>query len=140
MNSDMGLVWVRAAFEADDREIFAHEVLVHSEDLRSFADQIMRLLAGDEDDARIGGASPELILTVKRYRAPAEWDELPPVPMPEPEPDSESLELLIAIDTGIAAGIGVWGSGPAMLLNVPASAIRAFGRDLRSETELGLLL
>lgn len=69
----------------------------------------------------------------------------PPEPTQEPVEETDTphyaYELLVILDTGIAAGAdGVTGIGPAMFLGPSEEKLLRFARDLRAEARMALLL
>ena len=138
LNSCLDLVLAEVAYAVGEAELFTHQVMLQSGDLRAFADGVVQLLNGEVGEIALDVGSPELGLQLRRHDRPTNGRRSTALMRRNPHP---RLTLLAYVDTGVMAGAGsVSRAGPAMLLEPSVDETRAFGRDLRSEVELALCL
>jgi hypothetical protein len=138
LNSSLDLVLAEVAYVMGESELFSHEVLLQSGDLRGFADGVLQLLQGQVGEVALDIGSPELGLQLRRHDQPATGRRSTALMRRNPNP---RLTLLAYVDIGVMAGAdAVSRAGPALLLEPTVAEAREFGRDLRSEVELMLCL
>jgi len=143
MNSEMDLLWVNVSYIVGTRTIFEQEVLVHSHDLRNFTSHVEEAICNippherERRQFRMDITSPELIIRLDQFIckiSSSQHDDDAPA-------YSGYYEIVIAVEIGIEAGEpGVADDGPAMFFSPESDHLLAFIRDLRSETEMALLL
>jgi hypothetical protein len=151
MNTQLGLVWADVSFWVAEKEIFHQDVLLHSISVREWASAIEGLAReeggivtdthyGYERRVRFDIASPELIINTHQYYYKPQRP-LKSKKEENPKTGHFSYDMLVVVDTSIAAGNkNVAGEGPAMYLEPGLDSLLRFARDLRSETEVTLLL
>ena len=138
LNSCLDLVMAEVIYVVGEGQLFCHEVLLQSRDLRAFADGVLQLLHGQVGEIALDIGSPELGLQLRRHDRPTDGRRSTALMRRQPNP---RLTLLSYVDIGVMAGAdSVSRAGPAMLLEPTVAEARAFGRDLRSEVELVLCL
>src|SRR5690606_28182128 len=110
----LDLLLAEVVFIVGEAELFAHEVLLQSGDLRAFADGVLQLLTGQVGEVALDIGSPELGLTLHRHDRPVSGRRSTALMRRNPQP---RLTLLAYVDIGVMAGAGtVSRAGPAMLL------------------------
>ena len=138
LNSSLDLVLAEVVYVMGEGELFSHEVLLQSGDLRDFADGVLQLLQGQVGEVALDIGSPELGLQLRRHDQPLTGRRSTALMRRNPNP---RLTLLAYVDIGVMAGAdAVSRAGPALLLEPTVAEAREFGRDLRSELELMLCL
>lgn len=138
LNSCLDLVLAEVVFVVGEAELFSHEVLLQSGDLRAFADGVLQTLSGQVGEVALDIGSPELGLSLRRHDRPVNGRRSTALMRRNAQP---RLSLLAYVDVGVMAGADtVSRAGPAMLLEPSVEEARQFGRDLRSEVELVLCL
>lgn len=114
MNSDLGLLWTRVAYQVGEKEIFTQEVLLHSVSISSWDSHIAAMNPEVYERIPFAIESPELYIEIKHYGRPDDAQSDDPIYQ------NPSCQFLIYVDTAIAAGsFGISMSGPAMVLTLP---------------------
>lgn len=134
MGSGEDMCWLRVTFWVGDRAIFQQDVLVQWPSIRNWPHDLEWMV---EQRSQFGGSfgpeSPELMIEV-------EQTYIEPAIRFKPEEDY-GYEVLIGVDTGIAAGeFAVAGEGPTMHFYPTLDELRQFGRDLKAEARFVRLL
>lgn len=134
MGSGEDMCWLRVTFWVGEQSIFQQDVMVQWPSLRNWPHDLEWTV---EQHSQFGGGfgpeSPELMIEVEQtYLEPSLRDK--------PE-EAYGYEVLIGVDTGIAAGeYGVAGEGPMMRFFPTLDELRQFARDLKSEARFVRLL
>lgn len=129
MNAALGVLRAYVSFWVGERELFGHEVLLHSLSVQGWAKDVEALVRGEMEDSseiHFGVESPELMMTVRRHESTSGGEPF--------------YELLVVLDSGILnPEEGLTGEGPAMYLGPKPEEILQFARELRAEADNMLL-
>ena len=134
MGSGEDMCWLRVTFWVGEQTIFQQDAMVQWASLRNWPHDLEWMV---EQHSQFGGGfgpeSPELMIEVEQtYLEPSLRDK--------PE-EAYGYEVLIGVDTGIAAGeFGVAGEGPMMRFFPTLDELRQFARDLKAEARIVRLL
>jgi hypothetical protein len=128
------MCWLRGTFWVGERAIFQQDVMVQWPSIRNWPHDLEWAVEWRE---RYGGSfgleSPELMIEVEQtYIEPT---------IRFKSEEGYGYEVLIGVDTGIAAGeFSVAGEGPAMRFYPSLEELRQFARDLKTEARFVRLL
>jgi len=148
LNSDDWLVWVDVGYTVGERVIFQQEVLIYNQDLLLFCDKVEKMIrgtaAGTEEEPEgqqrhvfMNKRSPELDLRVHKHI----FHPIGLIPRVEEILPQIQYFMHVMVETNVAAGeLCSGGSGPALIIRPDEEVLLAFVHDLRSETQMTLLL
>jgi hypothetical protein len=128
------MCWLRVTFWVGEQSIFQQDVMVQWASIRNWPHELEWAV---EHHSQFGGSfgieSPELIIEVEQSRVESAQRDAPK--------ERYSYEVLIGVDTGIAAGnFGVSREGPVMRFFPTLDTLRQFSRDLKAEARFVRLL
>ena len=127
------MCWLRVTFWVGECAIFQQDVMVQWPSIRNWPHDLDTMAQTHGSSGWFGLESPELFIEVEPIY-------LEPAARLKPEEDY-GYEVLIGVDTGIAAGeFSVASEGPAMRFFPSLEEIRQFARDLKAEARFVRLL